>query len=109
VARGPYNTSRKSAEPDHDRALKVNATFDDLRNKILEESPLKSEAAKLAAADSAATLYIQQGHLKNKLSNGTITADELRQIPAVANQINKILATLGIIELHEEDLDFTEL
>ena len=109
MARGSYNTIRKSSEPDEKRALSVNATWDDLRDKIIEESPLKSEAAKLAAADSAATLYIQQGHLRNKLAGGTITADELRQIPAVANQINKVLATLGIIELYEEDLDFSEL
>jgi len=109
VVRGPYNTIRKSSAPDEERALSVTATFDELRDRILAESPLKSAAAKLAAADSAATLFVQQGHLRNKLSDGTITADELRQIPAVANQINKVLSTLGIVEVYEEDLDFSEL
>jgi hypothetical protein len=109
VVRGPYNTIRKSSAPDKERALSVTATFDELRDRILAESPLKSAAAKLAAADSAATLFVQQGHLRNKLSDGTITADELRQIPAVANQINKVLSTLGIVEVYEEDLDFSEL
>lgn len=109
MVRGPYNTIRKSSAPDKERALSVTATFDELRDRILAESPLKSAAAKLAAADSAATLFVQQGHLRNKLSDGTITADELRQIPAVANQINKVLSTLGIVEVYEEDLDFSEL
>ena len=109
TARGPYNTKRKTSAPDENRALAVDATWDDLRDKILEESPLKSVAAKRAAADSAATLFIQQQHLKNKLSGGTITADEMRQIPAVANQLNKILATLGIIEFQEDDMAFSEV
>lgn len=107
--RGAYKTKRKLAEPDLEAAFVSDCNWLQLRDKIIEESPLKSKAAKVAGANSLATLFIQQRYLTKRLGSNVITADELRQIPAVANQIGKLLTKLGIDEVHDEDMDFADL
>ena len=107
--RGPYSTKRKLSTPDESRGLSVDATYEEFRDRALEESPIKSEAAKLAMCEALSVLRIEQGILIHKLGRDTITAEELRQIPGVASNIRRICESLGIVEHTEDEISFGDV
>lgn len=109
MTRGPYNTKRKSATPDEDGGLSSDANFVEFRDWAIGESPIKSQAAKLAMAEALAALRVEQRILIQKLGRGTITAEELRQITGVASNIRRLCESLGIVEHNEEGVDFGEV
>jgi hypothetical protein len=108
MTRGPYNTKRKRAQAEEDddsraQAEKFRAYYDGL----FSESKLPFVTAKRALAESAATLLVELGVLRERQRQGVIATEEVRVMPALASNVRRLIESMGVSKMPDDDgVDF---
>src|SRR5689334_2182894 len=76
-----------------------------LRERFIEQSPLKTDAAKEAMAESLAMLLLHQAWLFELLVKGEMLTEEARTIPGVASNIKRLCDALKITEPSKKEVE----
>lgn len=74
-----------------------------LAAKLLEESPLKSLAAKRAMVESILAMRLQIRVLRVKLEEGKIKTAEIKLLSGLASNLRRSLEAIGCVDLTEEE------
>lgn len=69
------------------------------------DSPIESDAARFALAESAAILISHQRILFAREALGTLGAEESRTLPSIASNVRRILDTLKLTEEPPEQIE----
>ena len=97
---------RQFAEKTDERREEADQAWEKLKEsaaEFVDQSPLRSEAAKAALAETLAGLLAHQRTLMDRQFMGTITAEESRTLPAVASNIKRVTDALGLTQINEDD------
>ena len=93
--------------PEQSANLMKNLNFDELVQKLIQESPIEGEATKLLLAESAAACRFElRIILEKQQRDGRLLGDEIRVIPGLASNMRRILERLGTTELVEQEVEF---
>ena len=90
--------------PEQSANLMKSLDFDELVQKLIEESPIEGEATKLLLAESAAACRFELRIILAKHQrDGKLLGDEIRVIPGLTSNMRRLLERLGTTVLVEED------
>ena len=76
-----------------------------LYDRLVEQSPMKSAAAKETIALSVLAIVEQIARLRALARQGDLTGDEARSVPALASNLRRQLDTLGVLDMAQEEED----
>jgi hypothetical protein len=102
-----YNTKRKLAKAiDVDALAKL--PYREIVTRLYNEMIIKSDAARLSLAETAAALRIEQKMLLRRIAEGTASTEDIKALPAASSNLRRVLEAGGILEakFEEECEDF---
>lgn len=76
-----------------------------MRTELLEDSPLESEAAKVALVDALIGVLRSLEHKTEKLLADEMSSDEFRGYPGLNQRAQKFFEMLGLTRIEEEEED----
>lgn len=70
---------------------------------VRAESPMKHEQSREVLVSSLRGLLLERARLERLTRSGRITAEESKTVPAIANQIRRVIEQLGVVEHRDPD------